>query len=157
VARAGFALDGLSTRALAELAVTGGSSANPAGIGAPQGALARVSQAGSPSPSRANSPPSSPAALPCPCAPSPENERGLSASARASPGAGAAASEARVVLNRASAAELQRLPGVGAKRAEAILQLRQRLGRFRKPSDLLRVKGIGPRTLERMSPYLVLD
>jgi competence protein ComEA len=62
-----------------------------------------------------------------------------------------------VVLNRADSAELQRLPGVGVKRAEAILALRQRLGRFRRPSDLLRVKGIGPRTLERMLPHLVLD
>jgi len=68
-----------------------------------------------------------------------------------------AAADAPVVLNRADAAELRRLPGVGAKRAEAILALRERLGRFRRPSDLLRVKGIGPRTLERMLPHLVLD
>jgi competence protein ComEA len=68
-----------------------------------------------------------------------------------------AAEGAPVVLNRADAAELQRLPGVGAKRAEAILALRQRLGRFQRPSDLLRVKGIGRRTLERMLPHLVLD
>ena len=66
-------------------------------------------------------------------------------------------SGAPVVLNRADAAELRRLPGVGAKRAEAILALRARLGRFRRPSDLLRIKGIGPRTLERMLPHLVLD
>ena len=32
-----------------------------------------------------------------------------------------------------------------------------RLGRLRRPSDLLRVKGIGPRLLERMLPLLVLD
>jgi competence protein ComEA len=46
---------------------------------------------------------------------------------------------------------------VGTKRAAAILALRQRLGRFRRTSDLLRVKGIGPRTLQRMLPHLVLD
>jgi competence protein ComEA len=69
----------------------------------------------------------------------------------------AAVKELPVVLNRADAAELRRLPGVGAKRAEAIVLLRQRLGRFRRPNDLLRVKGIGPRTLERMLPHLVLD
>ena len=62
-----------------------------------------------------------------------------------------------VILNRATALDLQRLPGVGAKRAAAILDLRQRLGRFRAPGDLLRVKGIGRRTLERMLPQLVLD
>jgi competence protein ComEA len=67
------------------------------------------------------------------------------------------AGEPRVVLNQANATELQRLPGVGAKRAEAIVQLRERLGRFRRTGDLLRIKGIGPRTLERMLPHLVLD
>jgi competence protein ComEA len=62
-----------------------------------------------------------------------------------------------VILNRAGAAELQRLPGIGAKRATAILALRQRLGRFRRASDLLRIKGVGPKLLERMLPRLVLD
>lgn len=65
--------------------------------------------------------------------------------------------DGRVILNSADAAQLQRLPGVGAKRAAAIVQLRERLGRFRRPSDLLRLKGIGPRSLERMLPHLVLD
>jgi competence protein ComEA len=62
-----------------------------------------------------------------------------------------------VVLNLADATELQRLPGVGAKRAEAIVQLRTRLGGFQRANDLLRIKGIGPRTLERMLPHLTLD
>ena len=62
-----------------------------------------------------------------------------------------------MILNLAGPAELQRLPAVGAKRAAAIVELRQRLGRFRRASELLRIKGIGPRTLERMLPLLVLD
>jgi competence protein ComEA len=108
-------------------------------------------------------------APPAPASPEPELARAPSETAHA-PAAGspcperrddpagrALGTQARVVLNRADAAELQRLPGVGAKRAAAILALRQRLGRFRRPSDLLRVKGIGPRTLERMLPHLVLD
>ena len=71
--------------------------------------------------------------------------------------AGAVLADGRVILNGAGALELQRLPGIGAKRAAAILELRRRLGRFRRTSDLLRVKGIGPRTLERLSPQLLLD
>lgn len=63
----------------------------------------------------------------------------------------------RVILNTAQAEDLRRLPGVGAKRAAAILTLRERLGRFRRPSDLLRVRGIGVKTLKRMLPHLVLD
>jgi competence protein ComEA len=71
--------------------------------------------------------------------------------------AGAVLADGRVILNLAGALELQRLPGIGAKRAAAILELRRRVGRFRRTSDLLRVKGIGRRTLERLSPQLLLD
>ena len=67
------------------------------------------------------------------------------------------AADGRVVLNRASPSELTRLPGVGDKRAAAIVSLRKRLGRFRRITDLLRVRGIGPKTLRRMRPHLVLD
>jgi competence protein ComEA len=65
--------------------------------------------------------------------------------------------DGRVVLNAASAEELTRLPGVGMKRAEAIVALRTKLKRFKQATDLLRVKGIGPRGLKRMLPHLVLD
>jgi competence protein ComEA len=65
--------------------------------------------------------------------------------------------DGRVVLNAASAEELTRLPGVGLKRAEAIVALRTKLKRFKQATDLLRVKGIGPRGLKRMLPHLVLD
>jgi competence protein ComEA len=85
-----------------------------------------------------------------------------SASARASPcssaSEGGVAKDGRVVLNRASVADLQRLPGVGQKRAEAIVEVRARLGgRFGHVRDLLRVRGIGPRSLARLEPLVVLD
>lgn len=63
----------------------------------------------------------------------------------------------QVVLNEATTEELQTLPGVGPKRAEAILSLRQRLGRFKRVEDLLRVKGIGNASLRRLKPLVVLD
>jgi competence ComEA-like helix-hairpin-helix protein len=47
----------------------------------------------------------------------------------------------RVDLNAATAAELMRLPGVGKKKAEAILASRDKRP-FRKPEDVLRVKGM---------------
>ncbi len=62
-----------------------------------------------------------------------------------------------VILNAATDADLRRLPGVGAKRAEAILALRSRLGRFRALEDLLKVKGIGRATLKRLRPLVRLD
>lgn len=65
--------------------------------------------------------------------------------------------DGKVILNRAGADDLVKLPGVGRKRAEAILALRKRLKRFRRVTDLLRVRGIGVRSLKRMRPSLVLD
>ncbi len=62
-----------------------------------------------------------------------------------------------VVLNAASEGDLRRLPGIGAKRAEAILVLRARLGRFHAIEDLLKVRGIGRATLKRLRPLLRLD
>jgi competence protein ComEA len=62
-----------------------------------------------------------------------------------------------VVLNRASVDDLRRLPGIGAKRAESILQLRTRMGRFRQVEDLLKVKGIGRAMLKRIRPLVRID
>ena len=65
--------------------------------------------------------------------------------------------DGKVILNAASADELTKLPGVGMKRAQAIVALRAKLKRFKHATELLRVKGIGPRGLQRMLPHLVLD
>jgi competence protein ComEA len=62
-----------------------------------------------------------------------------------------------VYLNQASVDELRRLPGVGPKRAEAILVLRQRLGRFQRVEDLLRVKGVGRGAVKKWRPLVRLD
>lgn len=55
----------------------------------------------------------------------------------------------------ADRAEWDRLPGVGPITAEAILAVRDRRGGFKRPEDLLEVPGVGPKTLERIRPYLV--
>lgn len=65
--------------------------------------------------------------------------------------------DGKVILNTAGIDDLMRLPGVGRRRAQAIVELRARLKRFRRPTDLLRVKGIGVRSLKRMLPHLVVD
>jgi competence protein ComEA len=62
-----------------------------------------------------------------------------------------------VLLNTATEADLRRLPGIGPKRAEAILALRARLGRFHAVEDLLKVKGLGRATLKRLRPFLRVD
>jgi competence protein ComEA len=73
------------------------------------------------------------------------------------PAASGLTADGRVILNLASEDELRKLPGVGQKRALAILALRQKLGRFKRPADLLRIRGIGPKRLQQMLPKLVLD
>jgi competence protein ComEA len=78
-------------------------------------------------------------------------------SASAGAPAEAITADGKVILNRAGLAELRRIPGVGEKRAAAILELRARLGRFRKATDLLRVRGLGTRSLARMREHFVLD
>lgn len=59
--------------------------------------------------------------------------------------------------NRATAVELDRLPGVGAATAEAIVDARAERGPFLELEDLLEVRGIGPATLERLRPHLEFD
>ena len=62
-----------------------------------------------------------------------------------------------VYLNHAGADDLRRLPGVGAKRADAILALRARVGRFQRVEELLRVKGVGRAMVRKWRPLVRLD
>jgi competence ComEA-like helix-hairpin-helix protein len=64
--------------------------------------------------------------------------------------------DGRLDLNRASADELEGLPGIGPKTAQRILDDRRTRGPFRKPSDLTRVKGIGAKTLARLLPHVTV-
>jgi competence protein ComEA len=59
-----------------------------------------------------------------------------------------------VDLNEADWPELTVLPGVGETLAKRIVEYRQEHGPFHDFDDLRRVRGIGPRTLERLTPYL---
>jgi len=66
------------------------------------------------------------------------------------------ASETRVVriaINTASTEDLQRLPGIGPRKAELILAARAKRA-FRKASDLRRIKGFGIKTIHRLEPML---
>ncbi len=57
-------------------------------------------------------------------------------------------------LNRADAYDLDRLPGIGPAKAEAILSYRAEHGPFQTVDDLLNVSGIGEITLENLRPYV---
>jgi competence protein ComEA len=60
----------------------------------------------------------------------------------------------QVDVNKAQWPELATLPGVGQKLAERIVQSREETGPYTEIDDLRRVRGIGPRTLETLRPYL---
>jgi len=55
-------------------------------------------------------------------------------------------------LNRAGAAELDALPGIGPVLARRIVEYRQQHGAFRRVEELRAVRGVGPRLLERLRP-----
>jgi len=57
---------------------------------------------------------------------------------------------AAVDLNTASVEELQAVKGVGASKAEAIVQHRKQHGPFKRVEELDDVKGFGKKTVERL-------
>lgn len=54
-------------------------------------------------------------------------------------------------LNKASAAELAELPGIGNAYADRIVAFREENGKFKKKSDLTKVKGIGKKKYQKIS------
>jgi competence ComEA-like helix-hairpin-helix protein len=58
-------------------------------------------------------------------------------------------------INSASAVQLQEVPGIGPATADKILQMRKSYGAFKSVDDLLSVRGIGAKRLEKMRKYLV--
>ncbi len=60
-------------------------------------------------------------------------------------------------LNRCQELCLTAIPGIGPKTAAAIVAVRRRLGEFHSLSELLAVRGIGPKTYRKIRDYLTLE
>ena len=60
----------------------------------------------------------------------------------------------QVELNTATVAELQALPCIGPKTAERIVEYRKTHGSFQSVDELVNVKGIGAKKLERLRPLV---
>ncbi len=66
------------------------------------------------------------------------------------------AAKAVVNLNTASSAQLQDLPGIGAKTAERIIDYRQKNGGFKKIEELMNVKGIGEKSFLKLKDRITV-
>lgn len=55
----------------------------------------------------------------------------------------------KININSADAGELMQLEGIGEKKAQAIIEYREKNGRFRVPEELTNVSGIGEGILEK--------
>jgi competence ComEA-like helix-hairpin-helix protein len=60
----------------------------------------------------------------------------------------------RLDPDRATAAELGLLPGLGPARVQALLEQRERVGSFRSLAELAEVPGLGPKSLDRLRGHL---
>jgi len=61
-----------------------------------------------------------------------------------------------IPLNEAAPEDLSALPGIGPVRAAELVADRERRGRFERIEDLLRVRGIGPRSVEALRSAVFL-
>jgi competence ComEA-like helix-hairpin-helix protein len=61
-----------------------------------------------------------------------------------------------VNINTATEAELQQVPGIGPATAKNIVQMRKSYGQFKSVDDLLAIRGIGRKRLDKMRKYLTL-
>lgn len=61
-----------------------------------------------------------------------------------------------ISINSATATQLTSLPGIGATYAQRIIEYRETNGDFTSVDELVKVRGIGEKTLEKIKPFIKL-
>lgn len=65
-------------------------------------------------------------------------------------------SEEKININTASAVELQKLPRIGPKIAERIIEFRETHGKFKKIEEIMKVRGIGESTFNQIKDQITV-
>ncbi|ARJ23920.1 helix-hairpin-helix domain-containing protein [Bacillus sp. ISL-8] len=65
-------------------------------------------------------------------------------------------SEGKVQINTASKEQLEKITGIGSRKAESILKYREERGPFQKIEDLLEIDGIGAKSLEKIKDQIII-
>jgi competence protein ComEA len=68
----------------------------------------------------------------------------------------AASPSAPINLNTATVAQLETLPGIGARTAQLIVEHRQKNGNFKKVEELMNIKGIGEKSFLKIKPMVTV-
>ncbi len=67
------------------------------------------------------------------------------------------ASKSAININTASTAELEKLPQIGSKTAQTIVEHREKFGKFRKSEYLLLVRGISDKHFREMRSFVKVE
>jgi comEA protein len=66
------------------------------------------------------------------------------------------ANAVKVNINTAGKEQLMDLPRIGEKIAERIIEYREKNGKFKRPEDIMKVKGIGEKTFKKFEKRIVI-
>jgi len=75
---------------------------------------------------------------------------------KAAKGKAAATPAAPININTATVAQLDSLPGIGTRTAQAIVEHRQKNGGFKKIEELMTIKGIGEKSFLKIKPLVTV-
>lgn len=70
--------------------------------------------------------------------------------------AAAKASDKKININTASVEELQKLPRIGAQVAQRIVDFRKEHGKFKKIEEIMKVRGIGEKTFNKIKNMITV-
>lgn len=71
--------------------------------------------------------------------------------------AGSSTTSGRVNINTATATELMTIPGIGQAKAQAIMDYREKQGKFGKVEDIMQIGGIKEASFAKMEPYICVE